>query len=106
MAYMPDALRATLELMHTNAENVKVRSSYNLSGVSFSPKEITAAIKNTLPNFEINYKPDFRQAIADSWPQSIDDQEAQKDWGWKLEYDLNKMSNDMLDNLSKMYQTE
>lgn len=105
MAYMPDALRATLELMHTDASNVHVRSSYNLAGISFSPKEITRAIQDTLPNFEISYNPDFRQAIADSWPQSIDDIHAKKDWGWELEYDLNKMSADMLDNLTQMYQT-
>jgi nucleoside-diphosphate-sugar epimerase len=105
MAYMPDALRATLELMHTDASNVKVRSSYNLAGISFSPKEITAAIQQTLPDFEISYEPDFRQAIADSWPQSIDDSVAMNDWGWNLEYDLNKMSVDMLDNLTQMYQT-
>jgi nucleoside-diphosphate-sugar epimerase len=106
MAYMPDALKATLDIMHTPAENVKVRSSYNLAGISFSPKEITAAIQESIPNFNITYKPDFRQAIADSWPQSIDDSAAKQDWGWNLEYDLNKMSVDMLTNLKKMYQTE
>jgi len=105
MAYMPDALRATLEIMHTDAANVKVRSSYNLAGISFSPKEITQAIQKIIPQFEISYQPDFRQAIADSWPQSIDDSVAIKDWGWNLEYDLSKMSADMLKNLGTMYQT-
>lgn len=103
MAYMPDALRSTLELMHTDAANVKVRSSYNLAGISFSPKEIAAAIAAIVPGFSISYQPDFRQAIADSWPQSIDDEQAQKDWGWNIEYDLNKMSEDMLYNLRAMY---
>ena len=103
---MPDALKATLDIMHTSAENIKVRSSYNLAGISFSPKEITTAIQQTLPNFNISYQPDFRQAIADSWPQSIDDSAAKQDWGWNLEYDLNKMSVDMLSNLRTTYQTE
>ncbi len=105
MLYMPDALRATLELMHTASENVKIRSSYNLAGISFSPKEITAAIQQHIPDFSISYVPDYRQAIADSWPQSIDDSIATKDWNWKLEYDLNKMTADMLLNLSNQYQT-
>lgn len=103
MAYMPDAIRATLEIMHTESKNVKVRSSYNLAGISFSPKEITESIKASIPDFKINFAPDYRQAIADSWPQSIDDSEAKKDWNWNLEYDLTKMSNDMLKNLANQY---
>ena len=99
MMYMPDAIRATIELMHAKAEDVKIRSSYNLGGISFSPKEIAAEIKKHLPNFEINYNVDERQKIADSWPQSIDDVAAQEDWGWRHHYDLNAMTIDMLKHL-------
>jgi nucleoside-diphosphate-sugar epimerase len=99
MMYMPDAIRATIELMEAPAEKVKVRTSYNLSSMSFSPKEIGAEIKKHIPSFELDYKPDSRQAIADSWPQSIDDSVARKDWGWKHEYDLARMTEDMLKNL-------
>ena len=99
MMYMPDAIRATIELMEAPAEKITVRTSYNLSGMSFSPKEIAAEIKKHIPDFSISYKPDYRQAIANSWPQSIDDTVARKDWGWKEEYDLPKMVEDMFDNL-------
>jgi nucleoside-diphosphate-sugar epimerase len=99
MMYMPDAIRATIELMEAPAEKISVRTSYNLSGMSFSPKEIAAEIGKHIPNFSITYKPDYRQAIADSWPQSIDDTVARKDWGWKEEYDLAAMTKDMLENL-------
>jgi nucleoside-diphosphate-sugar epimerase len=102
MMYMPDAIKATLDLMHAPAEQVKVRSSYNLSAMSFSPKEITASIQKHIPEFDITYKPDSRQQIADSWPQSIDDSTAQQDWGWKPNYDLDAMTEDMLLNLKKM----
>jgi nucleoside-diphosphate-sugar epimerase len=98
--YMPDAIRATIELMETDAAKLTVRTSYNVSGISFSPKKIAAAIKQHLPEFEISYKPDYRQTIAESWPQSIDDTNANNDWGWKPEYDLEKLSSDMLKNLS------
>ncbi|RYY90038.1 MAG: NAD-dependent epimerase/dehydratase family protein [Chitinophagaceae bacterium] len=101
MMYMPDAIRATIELMEAPKESIKVRTSYNLSGMSFSPKEIAAEIRKHIPGFEISYKPDYRQAIADSWPQSIDDSVARKDWGWKEEYDLARMTEDMLANLNK-----
>jgi nucleoside-diphosphate-sugar epimerase len=104
MLYMPDALKATIGLMEAPAEKVKIRSSYNLAGMSFSPKEIAAAIKKHIPEFNITYKPDSRQQIADSWPKSIDDSEARKDWGWKPDYDLGKMTSDMLENLSKKVQ--
>lgn len=103
MMYMEDAIRATLELMHSDAENVKVRSSYNLAGMSFSPKEIAESIKKFYPNFSIDYKPDYRQAIADSWPKSIDDSSAQKDWGWRPNYNLEKMTEVMITELSKLY---
>ncbi|MEO6453430.1 MAG: NAD-dependent epimerase, partial [Ginsengibacter sp.] len=89
-----------IELMETDASNITVRTSYNISGISFSPKEIATEIKQRLNEFEISYKPDYRQAIADSWPQSIDDSVAKKDWGWKPEYDLNKLASDMLSNLN------
>jgi len=101
MMYMPDAIRATIELMEAPASKISVRTSYNLSGMSFSPKEIAAEIKNHIPGFTISYKPDYRQAIADSWPQSIDDSVARKDWGWKEEYDLKAMTKDMLENLKQ-----
>jgi len=99
MMYMPDAIRATIELMEAPAENISIRTSYNLAGMSFSPKEIGNEIKQHIPSFEMSYQPDYRQAIADSWPASIDDSVAHKDWGWKAEYDLSKMTADMLENL-------
>ena len=99
MMYMPDAIRATLELMNAPAEKISVRTSYNVAGMSFSPKEIAASLQKYIPNFTIQYKPDSRQSIADSWPQSIDDSIANSDWGWKPQYDLDKMTIDMLENL-------
>jgi len=99
MMYMDDAIRATIEIMHAPAEKVKIRSSYNLAGMSFSPKEIYTAIKTHIPDFQIEYKPDFRQNIANGWPQSIDDSSARADWDWKNEYDLNKLVNIMLTNI-------
>jgi len=101
MMYMPDAIRATIELMEAPADKISIRTSYNISGMSFSPKEIGAEVKKHIPDFKVSYKPDYRQAIADSWPQSIDDSVARKDWGWKEEYDLSAMTQDMFDNLSK-----
>lgn len=101
MMYMPDAIRATIELMEAPAERITVRTSYNISGMSFSPKEIAASIKKHIPDFEISYKPDYRQAIADSWPQSIDDSTASRDWGWRPEFNLEKMTADMFENLVK-----
>lgn len=103
MLYMPDALKATLDIMHAPAEKIKIRSSYNLAGMSFSPEEIAANIKSFIPDFEISYKVDHRQAIADSWPNSINDTEARNDWGWAPSYDLNGMSKDMLINLAPRY---
>jgi len=99
MMYMPDAIRATIELMEADASKISIRTSYNISGMSFSPKEIAAEIKKHIPDFLINYKPDYRQAIADSWPQSIDDTIARNDWGWKEEFALERMAKDMLENL-------
>jgi|TARA_R110000737_G_scaffold53512_1_gene75143 nucleoside-diphosphate-sugar epimerase len=99
MMYMPDAIRATVDLMEAPAESIKVRSSYNLSGCNFTPAELSNEIKKHIPSFTINYAPDFRQAIADSWPASIDDSKAQEDWGWKKQYDTSGMVEDMLKNV-------
>ena len=99
MMYMPDAIRATIELMEAPKEKINIRTSYNLSGMSFSPKEIAQEIKKSIPEFEIIYKPDSRQAIANSWPQSIDDTVAAKDWSWKAEYSIAEMTKDMLENV-------
>jgi nucleoside-diphosphate-sugar epimerase len=101
MMYMDDAIRATVEIMQAPAENVKIRSSYNLSAMDFTPKEIAEAIKKEIPDFTIGYAPDFRQKIADSWPQSIDDSSARQDWGWKHDFDLAAMTTDMLEHLSE-----
>ncbi len=102
MMYMPDAIRATIELMEAPAEKIKVRTSYNLAAMSFSPLEIADEIKKHLPGFTISYQPDSRQDIANSWPQSIDDSSARAEWGWKHEYDLPKMTQDMLLNLNAL----
>ena len=99
MMYMPDAIRATIELMEAPAANITVRSSYNVSAMSFSPKEIAGEIQKHIPAFTIDYEPDSRQHIADSWPKDIDDTQAKTDWGWKPEYDIERMTIDMLDNL-------
>ena len=101
MMYMPDAIRATIELMEADATNISIRTSYNISGMSFSPKEIAAEIKKHIPEFSISYKPDYRQPIADSWPQSIDDTIARKDWNWKEVFTLEEMTKDMLENLKQ-----
>ncbi|MEI6086694.1 MAG: NAD-dependent epimerase/dehydratase family protein [Bacteroidota bacterium] len=101
MMYMQDAIRATMELMHAPVENISVRTSYNISGMSFSPKEIAASIQKHIPEFSLTCIPDYRQKIANSWPESIDDSVAAKDWGWKPAYDLDRMTSDMLENLMK-----
>jgi len=101
MMFMDDAIRATTELMEADADKISIRSSYNLSGFSFDPEELSNEIKKHIPDFEIIYKPDFRQAIADSWPQSIDDSVARKDWGWKNNVDLEKMTKVMLKEIKK-----
>ena len=99
MMYMPDAIRATIELMEAPASKINIRTSYNVSGMSFSPREIGAEIGKHVEGFTMTYKPDYRQAIADSWPQSIDDTVARNDWGWKEEFNLAAMTADMLKNL-------
>lgn len=96
MMYMPDALQATLDLMHAPADRLTVRSSYNLGAMSFSPEEIATSIRRHYPDFRISYQPDSRQQIADSWPASIDDAQARKDWNWQPQFDLHKMTDDIL----------
>jgi nucleoside-diphosphate-sugar epimerase len=102
MMYMPDAIRATIELMEAPKEKIRTRTSYNLSSMSFSPEEIGAEIQKHIPDFKMDYAPDYRQQIANSWPQSIDDSVARNDWGWKHEYDLPRMTADMIENLKKV----
>jgi nucleoside-diphosphate-sugar epimerase len=99
MMYMPDAIRATLELMEAPASEIKTRTSYNVSGVSFTPAELAEEINKHISDFKILYEPDFRQHIADSWPQSIHDEVAKQEWGWKPKYDLKKITVDMLKNI-------
>ena len=99
MMYMDDAIAATIQIMQAPVEQIKIYSSYNLAAMSFTPTEIAAEIKKHIPEFTITYEPDFRQKIADSWPASIDDAEARKDWGWKHKYDLESMTVDMLEHL-------
>ena len=101
MMYMDDAIKATVSIMQAPAENVKIRSSYNLSGMSFTPAEIAEEIKKHFTDFTINYEPDFRQKIADSWPASIDDSEARKDWGWKNDFDMENMTVEMISKLKE-----
>ncbi len=101
MMYMDDAIRATISLMEVPSENVKVRSSYNLGSMSFTPKDVAETIQKHIPDFSISYAPDFRQEIANSWPSSIDDTKAQNEWGWQPEYDLDQTTYEMLKNLKK-----
>ena len=99
MIYMPDAIRATIELMDAPVSQIKIRSSYNVAGVSFNPEQLAKAIVHMVPDFKISYKPDSRQAIADSWPQSLDDSKASTDWGWKARIGVEQMVTDMLANV-------
>ncbi|WP_067031417.1 NAD-dependent epimerase/dehydratase family protein [Allomuricauda sp. CP2A] len=101
MMYMDDAIRATIQLMESPSEQLTVRSSYNLGSMSFTPSDVADSIKKHIPGFEISYAPDFRQKIADSWPSSIDDTFAKKDWGWHPEFDLDQTTSEMLSNLKK-----
>lgn len=100
MMYMHDAIRATIGLMEVESEKVKIRSSYNISGFDFTPAELANEIRKHIRDFKITYNPDFRQAIADSWPSSLDDSRAREDWGWKNEYSLEMMTADMLSHLA------
>lgn len=102
MMYMEDAIKATIDLMEADKNQIKVRSSYNIAAISFSPKEMAESIKKEMPSFSISYKPDSRQLIADSWPNSIDDSAARNDWGWQHNYDLKKMSSSILKGLSEL----
>ena len=104
MMYMEDAIRATIELTEAPADKVKVRSSYNLAGISFDPATIGASIKKVMPDFELDFAPDFREEIAASWPESIDDSAAQADWNWTPEYNLDTMTEAMLSNLKAKLQ--
>lgn len=101
MMYMDDAIKATISIMQAPAEKIKIRSSYNLSGMSFTPNDIAKEIKKHIPEFTISYSPDFRQKIADSWPQSINDSSARTDWQWHHDFDLALMTTDMLEHLSE-----
>ena len=100
MMFMEDAIRGTIDLMEAPLESINIRSSYNISGIDFTPKELYDEIAKHIPDFKISYKPDFKQEIADSWPNSIDDSEAQRDWGWKVKFDLENMVKIMLDNIN------
>jgi nucleoside-diphosphate-sugar epimerase len=103
MMYMPDCIRATIELMEADPSGIKRHDGYNVAGTSFSADELAAEIKKYIPEFRCDYKPDFRQKIADSWPMSIDDSVARKEWGWKPRYDLAAMTKDMIEKLSKRH---
>ncbi len=103
MMYMPDAIDATIKIMEADADRLRIHNSYNIAGISFTPEELAAAIREYIPDFTIDYKPDFRQAIAESWPESIDDRIAFKDWHWHHKFDLDSMVKDMLKNLSQKY---
>lgn len=101
MMHMSDAVRATIEITDAPADLIKIRSSYNIAGVSFNPEELALEITKHIPDFKISYSPDHRQKIADSWPQSIDDSRAREDWGWNVKYDLENLVINMLENLKK-----
>jgi nucleoside-diphosphate-sugar epimerase len=103
MMYIDDAIEATLKMMQASKDSIKIRSSYNLASISFNPKEIATSIRKHITEFEITYKPDFRQAIAETWPHSIDDSDARKDWGWEHNFSLDDITNVMLKNLSPLY---
>ncbi|MCF2503544.1 NAD-dependent epimerase/dehydratase family protein [Dyadobacter sp. CY107] len=105
MIYISDAMDATVRLMEAPKDKISVRTSYNLAGISFSPEEVAASIRKIIPDFNITYKPDFRQKIAESWPAQIDDMQARKDWGWRPAYNLDKMTEEMIIELKKKYQS-
>lgn len=106
MMYMPDAIRATLELMEADSAKISLHTAYNLAAVSFAPRDVAAEIKKHIPGFQVSYAPDYRQEIATTWPQSIDDTKARRDWGWKPEYDLSRMAEDMLSHLKNRTEHE
>lgn len=104
MIFIDDAIRATIEIMEAPIENIKIRTSYNIAGISFSPREVALEISELYPDFTIDYKPDFRQGIAEDWPKSIDDSEARMDWGWKPTYDLWSITEAMISELKGQYE--
>jgi nucleoside-diphosphate-sugar epimerase len=104
MMYMPDAIKATVELMESDEQNLTVRSSYNISALTFSPEEIYKSVTNFISDFSITYQPDFREKIADSWPNSLDDTQAKEDWGWEPAYSLDEMTEDILVHLRRTYE--
>ena len=106
MMYMDYAIDATIKLMQASKEVISLRSSYNLAAISFNPKELAQSIRNYIPNFEIQYKPDFRQSIADSWPNSIDDSVAREDWNWQHRYNLEAITNKMINGLKTSYHNQ
>ena len=103
MMFMDDAIKATTSIMQAPSDAIKIRSSYNLAAISFTPEQIATSIKKHIPDFEISYNPDFRQNIADSWPKSIDDSSARSDWNWKHDYNLEQLTNEMIFQLEKKY---
>lgn len=103
MMFMEDAIKATVGIMEAEKSAIKIRSAYNLAAMSFNPEDVAKSIQKNIPDFKISYEPDFRQAIADSWPQTIDDSEARKDWGWKHNFSLDEMTDIMLENLKDQY---
>jgi len=103
MMYMPDCTKAAIDLMEADPSRIKCRTSYNVTGISFSAGELAAEIRKHIPGFECEYKPDFRQKIADSWPMSIDDSVAREEWSWKSTYDLAAMTKDMIEKLAKRF---
>ncbi|WP_378182373.1 NAD-dependent epimerase/dehydratase family protein [Aquimarina sp. SS2-1] len=103
MIFMDDAIRATIELMEAPKENIKLRTSYNIAGISFSPEEIVAEIRKLYPDFKVSYEPDFRQEIASRWPKSIDDTSAKNDWGWKSQFNLKDITEIMIQKLEDKY---
>jgi len=105
MLYMPDCIRGTLQLIEADSSKLKHRT-FNMTGFSFTPAQLAQSIQKTIPDFHIDYRPDFRQAIADSWPRSIDDSVASEEWGWKAEYSVDRMTEDMLKVLQEKYERE
>ena len=106
MMYMDDAIEATINIMEAPTEQIKIRTSYNLSSLSFSPKQIGEEIKRHIKNFKLFYSPDVRDKLAEGWPESINDDHARKDWGWKPNFNLSQMVNDIILNLDKIYNKE
>jgi nucleoside-diphosphate-sugar epimerase len=104
MMYMPDCLKATTDLMQADFSKLRHHSDFNVGAMSFSAGELAASVKKYMPDFEISYKPDYRQAIADSWPNSVDDSAAREEWGWKPDYDLDSMTQDMLRAITLKYE--